>query len=303
MAPGGTEALFCDLHAEHILSTYSRAQDACDEGLAGYRTLNGTSMASPHVAAVAALVYDRLAGERTAANALTVIDAITSSAVDLGVPGYDPVFAYGRVDALSAVTAVDPVLPPTAADTTVTFTGDNGGRFSDDARIAARLVDDTGAPIQDAELIFEMTGEDGTQEWSENTGPDGVAAVTRHLDRAPGTYNLTARFAGQAGVYRECTEFSFFFIEEELTVTTLNVSGKGKNRTMTATLAEDDGPSLGQQEIVFFADETEIGRAMTDGNGVVTFRPPNEYRGDHFLFEARFAGDGFYARSSGSDQT
>ena len=65
VAPGGTGQVFCDFHAENILSTYATKFDNCNEGFAGYRGLDGTSMASPHVAGVAALVYDRIGGGRS----------------------------------------------------------------------------------------------------------------------------------------------------------------------------------------------------------------------------------------------
>jgi subtilisin family serine protease len=62
----------------------------------------GTSAAAPHVAAIAALVWD-------ADPALTspdVFTAITSTAVDLGTAGWDGTWGFGRVDAYAAVESV-----------------------------------------------------------------------------------------------------------------------------------------------------------------------------------------------------
>jgi subtilisin family serine protease len=61
--------------------------------------LSGTSMASPHAAGVAALVLSKNA---TLAPA-QVRAILRASSNDLGVPGWDPVFGYGRVNASRAV--------------------------------------------------------------------------------------------------------------------------------------------------------------------------------------------------------
>ena len=57
-------------------------------------------MAAPHVAGVAALVISRFGRRATPA---FVYERLKSTADDLGVPGLDPFFGYGRVNALRAV--------------------------------------------------------------------------------------------------------------------------------------------------------------------------------------------------------
>jgi subtilisin family serine protease len=64
-----------------------------------YSQMSGTSMATPHVAGLAALIlarYPQLTGTQVAA-------IINASATDLGAPGYDTTFGYGRIDAGAAL--------------------------------------------------------------------------------------------------------------------------------------------------------------------------------------------------------
>jgi type VII secretion-associated serine protease mycosin len=75
---------------------------------------SGTSMASPHVAAVAALLK---ALDRTLSPD-QIEQAIETSATDLGTPGRDDDFGHGRIDAAAALATVAPVTVP--ADATPT---------------------------------------------------------------------------------------------------------------------------------------------------------------------------------------
>jgi subtilisin family serine protease len=74
----------------------------------GYICIQGTSMASPHAAGVAALIVSqygtlgrdgdvKISPERVAR-------ILRSTAVDIGLRGYDECFGHGRIDALRAVT-------------------------------------------------------------------------------------------------------------------------------------------------------------------------------------------------------
>lgn len=61
--------------------------------------LSGTSMASPHATGVAALILSRNPNLTPA----QVRQVLRSSANDLGTPGWDPIFGYGRINAKRAV--------------------------------------------------------------------------------------------------------------------------------------------------------------------------------------------------------
>jgi subtilisin family serine protease len=60
---------------------------------------SGTSMASPHATGVAALVLSKNPG--LSPDQVRLI--LRESSNDLGVPGWDPLFGYGRVNARRAV--------------------------------------------------------------------------------------------------------------------------------------------------------------------------------------------------------
>ena len=74
----------------------------------GYICIQGTSMASPHAAGVAALIvsqFGRFGSDGDVKlSPQTVENILQGTAVDIGLPGYDECFGNGRIDALRAVT-------------------------------------------------------------------------------------------------------------------------------------------------------------------------------------------------------
>ena len=85
-----------------------------------YGCIQGTSMASPHAAGVAALIvsqFGSLGADGDWKMEVTKVESILQgTAVDIGLRGYDMCFGNGRIDALRAVTkntsrAYDPSAP------------------------------------------------------------------------------------------------------------------------------------------------------------------------------------------------
>jgi thermitase len=101
-------------NANYPGSNYGPETDICAPGVeiystyngGGYMTMSGSSMASPHVAGVAAL----LRAQHPAWTREAVTDQILATAYDLGAPGKDDYFGWGRLDAARAVGAAPPAV-------------------------------------------------------------------------------------------------------------------------------------------------------------------------------------------------
>jgi subtilisin family serine protease len=85
-----------------IWSTCSSPSEDCStsDGDSNYESLSGTSMATPFVAGLAALILSLDQDLRFS----DVASIITSSAIDKGTPGYDQVFGFGLINAPAAIT-------------------------------------------------------------------------------------------------------------------------------------------------------------------------------------------------------
>ena len=77
----------------NVLSTYG-------SGNTSYQTLSGTSMATPHASGVTAIIWDKY----PTATASTIRGKLDAAVDDLGPPGRDSTFGFGRVNLQKAAT-------------------------------------------------------------------------------------------------------------------------------------------------------------------------------------------------------
>ncbi|HYP24411.1 MAG TPA: S8 family serine peptidase [Actinomycetota bacterium] len=300
-APGG-DGLFCD---GGVTSTYLRsAASTCHDS--GYDSLHGTSMSSPHVAGIAALLYDRLGGERSKANADLVVQTILDTADDLYSPGWDPIVGYGRVNALSAVQAID-VAEPSATQVAFTDNTSETVQYSDPATFEAELRDTvTGEPIPGAQIVFRMAGAEAAQEFVALTNEQGIASVRyESVGETPGAYDLTARFLGEGEALLGSADVRSLLVEKETSALALTVQkDKTSGKTATATLTDADAAAgaggLGGRMVEFFAGDRSLGFVMTNDQGVATIDVKQKNAPAGQGFTAVFAGDDLYQGSNAS---
>jgi len=132
-----------------------------------YQNATGTSLAAPHVAGALALLLsfdpDLTASEQEA--------ALIDSAVDLGAPGPDNQFGYGRLDALAAYQGLSGGPPPTT--TTTLPASDAVGPITEFPTLAPNPSNGT------VDVLLHATGDD--------TGTGGsVITASEYFIAAPG---------------------------------------------------------------------------------------------------------------------
>ncbi len=102
----------------------------------GHYYFTGTSAAAPHIAGIVALAKEA----KPSLTRSQIKNYLTSSAVHLGSPGWNPVYGYGRADALAMIQQILTVGPPLASFTSTPHAGT--------APLTVRFTDtSTGNPV------------------------------------------------------------------------------------------------------------------------------------------------------------
>ena len=191
-APGGdgTQDINGDGYPDLVLSTIGDDSSGSIQPVFGF--LNGTSMASPHVAGVAALMK-----AVNPALSPAVFDSLLSSGQlteDLGLAGRDDVYGYGLIDAHKAVVAAGGL--PVAANMVVNPASLNFGAI---ATSLSLTVENSGSDT----LIINSPTDDAawltvTQSDVDSNGNGSYAVSVNRTGLGAGTYTATITFTSSA---------------------------------------------------------------------------------------------------------
>lgn len=154
----------------------------------GYRTVSGTSFASPVAAGIIALM---MSANPTLSSA-EIENLLFSTALDLGDPGRDPYYGYGRVDAAAAVQAAVEAAPTVDTEAPVASITDplEGATVSGLVPVDIEATDNVG--VTRAELWVNNTAvavDSSTPfafSWDSSGAPNGTTSLVAHVFDAVG---------------------------------------------------------------------------------------------------------------------
>ena len=253
-----------------------------------YGNFNGTSMASPHAAGVAALVWGA-AGTTTAAE---VRQILRDTAIDIGATGRDTFYGFGLVDAVAAVEAVNPGPPPTpAVHVALTTNKSNYVQGTDTAAVLTAIVtDELGDPISNIGAGSFSTTLDGNVvavTFTETSAGSGSYVGSLSLGGVGvGSHSVTVS-ATDAGITgQDNASFSVSAATsgtvQVASITYATYGGRQNNKHLLITVRVVDGNNAPVANAVVGVSITRNGAAIgsstgtTGTNGEITFEIKNQ---------------------------
>ena len=245
----------------------------------GYYFYAGTSMASPHVAGVAALIKS-VNPSLTNAEIRNILE---STAEDLGDPGWDQYFGYGLVDAYAAV---------------LEASGDSGGGDEDTTPPTISGVDAINITTNSATIVWN-TNENadsvvyyGTDTSYGNTASDSTLVTSHSIDLSglpAGTvihYKVVS--TDQAGNTSESGDYTFTTEEEDngggaayMYVYDISMSTTARGRrslygNATITIMDSEGNPVENATVyvTWSGDVSGTDSGVTGSDGKVSFTSP-----------------------------
>jgi subtilisin family serine protease len=245
----------------------------------GYEAWDGTSMATPHVSGVAALIWSA----NPAWTNVEIREAMNATAKDLGATGRDNAYGYGLVqaaDALAYLGGGTPVDNPPSLTITSPL---EGATVSGMVAVTATASDDNGV----TQVEFFM---DNVSIGIDTNGGDGWSVSLDTTAETDGTHTLSATATDTAGQISSDT-ISVTVQNGTTTDTPPTVSisaptaGSEVADVVTVTAAADD--DFGVSQVEFFVDGASIGFDNdATGGWSITWDTTDYVDGEHSLSAA-----------------
>jgi hypothetical protein len=190
---------------------------------------------------------------------------------------------------LVATAAPLPNTADTPHATALELVGASSAQATDDAVVAARLVDTRdGEPVAGAPISFSLKD----RVLAATTGADGIASVTFRSVRGPaGASTRTASFDGTDELVGASTSGPFEVLHEDTSLVVTAPSATVLSARLTET---DTGLPLAGRTVRFVVDGTDAASGTTDGDGRATVLLTKRLKRNATV-EGAFAGDDTYA--------
>ena len=187
---------------------------------------------------------------------------------------------------------------PEPAATKVEITGATSGQTTDAVTLAARLSDEKG-PVIGEELTFTL---DGTDLGSATTDEQGVASFETVLEGPARTVELSVTYAGSEERASSSATAPFEILHDDSAMD-LSVTRDRSEYLARAVLTESDtAEGLSGRTVEFFLNDSSVGTATTDADGVASIALPRSQAKDGDVVRAVFSGDDHFTASSAEEQ-
>jgi hypothetical protein len=193
----------------------------------------------------------------------------------------------------------------TAVATVTAYTGATIQNYHDIANLSATLAEQgTSTPIPGQTIAFTL----GTQSCAGTTSTSGVATCSIVLNQVPGSYTVTAGFAGSTNQQASSASAGFTVSREETATayTGPTVIANGANTTFSAVLKEDGAVTIAGRTITITLGSGNTGQTCTgttNATGTASCSILLNQPLGPGTVTAGFAGDALYLPSSNSAST
>ena len=241
----------------------------------GYMSLSGTSMACPHASGTAALVMKK---DPNLGNA-NVRKILSNTSVDLGSPGRDVFYGFGRIDAKAAVDNTSPQ-PPVLTKIEVT-PATATLIIGETQEFKATALDQRNNPMASIEISWGVDNPSvgSVTPPSSITGPDGIA-ITTFTALAAGNTAVNASngtVKGSAGITVTTAPPQPVLTKIEVTPATATLL-VGETQEFKATALDQNNNPVASIEISWDVDNPSVGSVTPpssitgpDGIAITTF--------------------------------